>query len=199
MNCYPQSLERLMAESAKLPGIGPKSAQRLAFYILERGDDFAHGLASALIDAAEKLGECPVCFNIAEEGHCALCENKNRDDSVICVVESPRDIIPIERSGSFRGRYHVLGGLLSPMEGIGPGELHLKELLKRLEDEAVTEVILATSSNVEGEATAVYIADLLKPLGITVTRIAQGMPVGGDLEYIDEITLARALTGRREF
>lgn len=199
MNCYPQSLERLMAELAKLPGIGPKSAQRLAFYILERGDDFAHGLASALTDAAEKLGECPVCFNIAEEGHCALCENKNRDDSVICVVESPRDIIPIERSGSFRGRYHVLGGLLSPMEGIGPGELHLKELLKRLEDEAVTEVILATSSNVEGEATAVYIADLLKPLGITVTRIAQGMPVGGDLEYIDEITLARALTGRREF
>lgn len=199
MNCYPQSLERLMAELAKLPGIGPKSAQRLAFYILERGDDFAHGLASALTDAAEKLGECPVCFNIAEEGHCALCENKSRDDSVICVVESPRDIIPIERSGSFRGRYHVLGGLLSPMEGIGPGELHLKELLKRLEDEAVTEVILATSSDVEGEATAVYIADLLKPLGITVTRIAQGMPVGGDLEYIDEITLARALTGRREF
>lgn len=199
MNCYPQSLERLMAELAKLPGIGPKSAQRLAFYILERGDGFAHGLASALTDAAEKLGECPVCFNIAEEGHCTLCENKNRDDSVICVVESPRDIIPIERSGSFRGRYHVLGGLLSPMEGIGPGELHLKELLKRLEDEAVTEVILATSSDVEGEATAVYIADLLKPLGITVTRIAQGMPVGGDLEYIDEITLARALTGRREF
>lgn len=199
MNCYPQSLERLMAELAKLPGIGPKSAQRLAFYILERGDGFAHGLASALTDAAEKLGECPVCFNIAEEGHCALCENKSRDDSVICVVESPRDIIPIERSGSFRGRYHVLGGLLSPMEGIGPGELHLKELLKRLEDEAVTEVILATSSDVEGEATAVYIADLLKPLGITVTRIAQGMPVGGDLEYIDEITLARALTGRREF
>lgn len=199
MNCYPQSLERLMAELAKLPGIGPKSAQRLAFYILERGDGFAHGLASALTDAAEKLGECPVCFNIAEEGHCALCENKSRDDSVICVVESPRDIIPIERSGSFRGRYHVLGGLLSPMEGIGPGELHLKELLKRLEDEAITEVILATSSDVEGEATAVYIADLLKPLGITVTRIAQGMPVGGDLEYIDEITLARALTGRREF
>lgn len=188
-----------MAELAKLPGIGPKSAQRLAFYILERGGEFASGLASALTDAAEKLGECPVCFHIAEEGHCALCENKNRDDSVICVVESPRDIVPIERSGSFRGRYHVLGGLLSPMEGVGPGELHLKELLKRLESEEVTEVILATGSDVEGEATAVYIADLLKPTGITVTRIAQGMPVGGDLEYIDEITLARALDGRREF
>ena len=199
MNCFPQSLERLMAELAKLPGIGPKSAQRLAFHILDRGAENAASLAKALTDAAEKLGECPVCFNIAEEGHCALCDDINRDDTVICVVESPRDIVPIERSGSFHGRYHVLGGLLSPMDGIGPGELHLKELLKRLENEEVTEVILATGSNVEGEATAVYIADLLKPLGITVTRIAQGMPVGGDLEYIDEITLARALTGRREF
>ena len=199
MNCFPQSLERLMAELAKLPGIGPKSAQRLAFHILDRGAENAASLAKALTDAAEKLGECPVCFNIAEEGHCALCDDINRDDTVICVVESPRDILPIERSGSFHGRYHVLGGLLSPMDGIGPGELHLKELLKRLENEEVTEVILATGSNVEGEATAVYIADLLKPLGITVTRIAQGMPVGGDLEYIDEVTLARALTGRREF
>ena len=199
MNCFPQSLERLMAELAKLPGIGPKSAQRLAFHILDRGAENAASLAKALTDAAEKLGECPVCFNIAEEGHCALCDDINRDDTVICVVESPRDILPIERSGSFHGRYHVLGGLLSPMDGIGPGELHLKELLKRLENEEVTEVIMATGSNVEGEATAVYIADLLKPLGITVTRIAQGMPVGGDLEYIDEITLARALTGRREF
>ena len=199
MNCFPQSLERLMAELAKLPGIGPKSAQRLAFHILDRGAENAESLAQALTDAAEKLGECPVCFNIAEEGHCALCDDPNRDDTVICVVESPRDIVPIERSGSFHGRYHVLGGLLSPMDGIGPAELHLKELLKRLENEEVTEVILATGSNVEGEATAAYIADLLKPLGITVTRIAQGMPVGGDLEYIDEITLARALTGRREF
>ena len=199
MNCFPQSLERLMAELAKLPGIGPKSAQRLAFHILDRGAENAASLAQALTDAAEKLGECPLCFNIAEEGHCALCDDINRDDTVICVVESPRDIVPIERSGSFHGRYHVLGGLLSPMDGIGPAELHLKELLKRLENEEVTEVILATGSNVEGEATAAYIADLLKPLGITVTRIAQGMPVGGDLEYIDEITLARALTGRREF
>ena len=199
MNCYPPSLERLMAELAKLPGIGPKSAQRLAFYILERGKENTESLASALIDAGEKLGECPVCFHIAEEGHCALCEDSSRDNSVICVVESSRDIIPIERSGSFHGRYHVLGGLLSPMEGIGPGELHLKELLKRLESEEVQEVIMATGSNVEGEATASYIADLLKPSGVKVTRIAQGMPVGGDLEYIDEITLARALAGRREF
>ena len=199
MNCFPQSLERLMAELAKLPGIGPKSAQRLAFHILDRGAENAASLAKALTDAAEKLGECPLCFNIAEEGHCALCDDPNRDDTVICVVESPRDIVPLERSGSFHGRYHVLGGLLSPMDGIGPAELHLKELLKRLENEEVTEVILATGSNVEGEATAAYIADLLKPLDIKVTRIAQGMPVGGDLEYIDEITLARALTGRREF
>ena len=199
MNCFPQSLERLMAELAKLPGIGPKSAQRLAFHILERGPENAESLAQALTAAAEKLGECPVCFNIAEEGHCALCDDPNRDDTVICVVESPRDIVPLERSGSFHGRYHVLGGLLSPMDGIGPAELHLKELLKRLENEEVTEVILATGSKVEGEATAAYIADLLKPLDIKVTRIAQGMPVGGDLEYIDEITLARALTGRREF
>ena len=188
-----------MAELAKLPGIGPKTAQRLAFHILDRGPDAANRLAEALNEAAAKLGECPVCFHIAEEGHCALCDDKTRDDSVLCVVESSRDIIPIERSGSFHGRYHVLGGLLSPMEGIGPAELHLKELLKRLEDDTVTEVILATGSNVEGEATAVYIADLLKPLDITVTRIAQGMPVGGDLEYIDEITLAKALAGRREF
>lgn len=188
-----------MAELAKLPGIGPKSAQRLAFHILDRGAENAASLAKALTDAAEKLGECPLCFNIAEEGHCALCDDPNRDDTVICVVESPRDIVPLERSGSFHGRYHVLGGLLSPMDGIGPAELHLKELLKRLENEEVTEVILATGSNVEGEATAAYIADLLKPLDIKVTRIAQGMPVGGDLEYIDEITLARALTGRREF
>lgn len=199
MNCYPQSLERLMAELSKLPGIGPKSAQRLAFYILEQGKDSALSLAVALTDATEKLGECPVCFNIAEEGHCAICEDSSRDDSVICVVESPRDVLPIERSGSFQGRYHILGGLLSPMEGIGPGDIHLKELLQRLQDETVQEVILATGSNVEGEATAAYIADLLKPAGIRVTRIAQGMPVGGDLEYIDEITLARALAGRREF
>lgn len=198
MKCYPRSLERLMAELSKLPGIGPKSAQRLAFYILDRGSDFAGNLAEALTDAAERLGECPVCFNIAEEGHCALCEDSSRDESVICVVESPRDIIPIENSGSFKGVYHVLGGLLSPMEGIGPSDIHLKELVKRVENEVVTEVILATGSNVEGEATASFIGDMLKPAGIRVTRIAQGMPVGGDLEYIDEITLARALSGRRE-
>lgn len=199
MNCYPPSLERLMAELSKLPGIGPKSAQRLAFYILERGKESALSFAAALTDATEKLGECPVCFNIAEEGHCAICEDTSRDDRVICVVETPRDVLPIERSGSFQGRYHILGGLLSPMEGIGPGDIHLKELLQRLQDDTVEEVILATGSNVEGEATAAYIADLLKPAGIRVTRIAQGMPVGGDLEYIDEITLARALAGRREF
>ena len=199
MNCFPESLEKLIAELSKLPGIGPKTAQRLAFHILEQKNNGAERLASALVTAAEKLAECPVCFHIAEEGHCALCDDKSRDDSVICVVESPRDVLPIERSGSFHGRYHILGGLLSPMDGIGPTELHIRELLKRLENEEVKEVILATGSNVEGEATASYLADLLKPLGLIVTRIAQGMPVGGDLEYIDEITLAKALTGRREF
>ena len=199
MNCYPPSLERLIAELAKLPGIGPKSAQRLAFHILDHGDDRGGNLAAALTDAAAKLGECPVCFHVAENGRCNICDDNSRDDSVICVVESSRDIIPIERSGSFRGRYHVLGGLLSPMEGVGPAELHLKELLQRLEGDGVKEVIVATGSNVEGEATAVYLSELLKPLGVTVTRIAQGMPVGGDLEYIDEITLAKALAGRREF
>ncbi len=199
MNCYPQSLARLMEVLAKLPGVGPKTAQRLAFFILEQGKNGAAEFSDALLDVAAKITTCPVCFNIAEEGHCALCEDLNRDNTMICVVESARDIIPMEKSGSFKGRYHVLGGLISPMEGIGPKELHVKELLKRLEDGVVQEVIMATGANVEGEATAVYLADLLKPLVPKITRIAQGMPVGGDLEYIDEITLAKALTGRREF
>lgn len=199
MNCYPQSLARLMEVLAKLPGVGPKTAQRLAFFILEQGKTGAAELSDALLDVAAKITTCSVCFNIAEEGHCALCEDLSRDNTMICVVESARDIIPMEKSGSFKGRYHVLGGLISPMEGIGPRELHVKELLKRLEDGVVQEVIMATGANVEGEATAVYLADLLKPLVPKITRIAQGMPVGGDLEYIDEITLAKALTGRREF
>ncbi len=199
MNCYPQSLARLMEVLAKLPGVGPKTAQRLAFFILEQGKTGAAEFSDALLDVAAKITTCPVCFNIAEEGRCALCEDLSRDNTMICVVESARDIIPMEKSGSFKGRYHVLGGLISPMEGIGPRELHVKELLERLEDGAVQEVIMATGANVEGEATAVYLADLLKPLVPKITRIAQGMPVGGDLEYIDEITLAKALTGRREF
>ncbi len=199
MNCYPQSLARLMEVLAKLPGVGPKTAQRLAFFILEQGKTGAAEFSDALLDVAAKITTCPVCFNIAEEGRCALCEDLSRDNTMICVVESARDIIPMEKSGSFKGRYHVLGGLISPMEGIGPRELHVKELLKRLEDGVVQEVIMATGANVEGEATAVYLADLLKPLVPKITRIAQGMPVGGDLEYIDEITLAKALTGRREF
>ena len=199
MNCYPQSLARLMEVLAKLPGVGPKTAQRLAFFILEQGKTGAAEFSDALLDVAAKITTCPVCFNIAEEGRCALCEDLSRDNTMICVVESARDIIPMEKSGSFKGRYHVLGGLISPMEGIGPRELHVKELLERLEDGVVQEVIMATGANVEGEATAVYLADLLKPLVPKITRIAQGMPVGGDLEYIDEITLAKALTGRREF
>ena len=195
---YPASLQRLMDALAKLPGVGQKTAQRLAFYILEQGETEANVLADAVREVAEKVHFCPRCFNIAEGEVCEICADNRRDPSVICVVESARDIIPVEKSGSFKGYYHVLGGLLSPMDGIGPAELHVKELLHRLEEGAVTEIIMATGSSVEGEATAVYLGELLKPIVGHITRIAQGLPVGGELEYADEITLARALQGRRE-
>lgn len=198
MSFYPPSLEKLMDALAKLPGVGPKTAQRLAFHIMEQPGEEAALLAAAIGEVKEKLHFCPVCFNIAENEVCEICGDTQRVASVICVVESAKDIIPLEKSGSFRGYYHVLGGLISPMDGVGPGELHLKELLKRLEDNKVQEIIMATSSGVEGEATALYIGDLLRPLVPKITRIAQGLPVGGDLEYVDEITLARALQGRRD-
>lgn len=198
MSYYPPSLQKLMDALAKLPGIGPKTAQRLAFHIMEQPKSEAIFLADALKEVKEKLHFCPVCFNIAEGPVCEICADPKRDVSLLCVVEAARDIIPLEKSGSFRGYYHVLGGLISPMEGIGPGELHVKELLARLADNTVEEIIMATSSGVEGEATAVYLSDLLRPLTPKITRIAQGMPVGGDLEYVDELTLARALQGRRD-
>lgn len=170
----------------------------MALYILDKGAAESRELAEAIAELSEKLHYCPVCFHIAEGELCAVCGDDKRDRRVICVVESPKDIIPIERSGSYRGLYHVLGGVLSPMEGVGPKELHVRELLLRLEDGAVEEIILATGSQVEGEATAVYLADLLKPLVSKISRIAQGLPVGGDLEYADEVTLTRALEGRRD-
>ena len=198
MEYYPPSLLNLIDGLSKLPGIGPKTAQRLAFHILTAGESEADVLAKAIAEVPRKVRFCCVCFNISEEEECSVCTDTHRDRSKICVVEAARDIIPIEKSGSYRGLYHVLGGLISPMEGIGPKELHVEALLYRLSKGDVEEVIFAVSSNVEGEATALYLADLLKPLVAKVSRIASGLPVGGDLDFVDEITLARALQGRRD-
>lgn len=198
MEYYPPSLLNLIDGLSKLPGIGPKTAQRLAFHILTAGESEADVLAKAIAEVPRKVRFCRVCFNISEEEECSVCTDTHRDRSKICVVEAARDIIPIEKSGSYRGLYHVLGGLISPMEGIGPKELHVEALLYRLSKGDVEEVIFAVSSNVEGEATALYLADLLRPLVAKVSRIASGLPVGGDLDFVDEITLARALQGRRD-
>jgi recombination protein RecR len=195
---YTGSLRRLIDELGRLPGIGPKSAQRIAFHLLKVPDEDARRLAEAIIEVKEKTALCAVCLNIAETGElCPICADDRRDTSVLCVVEDPRDIVAVERTGQFRGRYHVLHGALNPLEGVGPDQLRVAELLARLEPEGVTEVILCTNPNLEGEATALYLARLLSPLGLTVTRIASGLPVGGDLEYADELTLGRALEGRR--
>jgi recombination protein RecR len=185
-------------ELGRLPGIGPKSAQRIAFHLLKVAKEDATRLARAIIEVKERTVLCSVCFNIGIAERCAICADDRRDGSVLCVVEDPRDIVAVERTREFRGRYHVLGGALSPIEGVGPEQLRVRELLGRLEPEAVVEVILCTNPNLEGEATAMYLARLLKPLGIKTTRIASGLPVGGDLEYADELTLGRALEGRRE-
>jgi recombination protein RecR len=195
---YTASLRRLIDELGRLPGVGPKSAQRIAFYLLKVPDEEARRLAEAVVEVKEKTSLCPICLNIAESGElCPICADDRRDTSVMCVVEDARDIVAVERTGQFRGRYHVLHGALNPLEGIGPDQLRVGELLARLESEGVTEVILCTNPNLEGEATALYLARLLGPLGLTVTRIASGLPVGGDLEYADELTLGRALEGRR--
>jgi recombination protein RecR len=188
----------LVDELGRLPGIGPKSAQRIAFYLLKAAPEDAKRLAKAVIEAKERVSWCRRCFNFAEGDLCVYCRDDRRDPSVLCVVEEPRDIVAVERTQEFRGRYHVLLGAISPIEGIGPEQLKIKELLARVGDEGVKEVILATNPNIEGEATAMYLARLLKPLGLRVTRIASGLPVGGDLEYADEVTLGRALEGRRE-
>lgn len=182
----------------RLPGIGTKSAQRLAFHLLKAPADEAMGLANAIREAKEKVAICRTCFNVSEAELCGFCRDNRRDGSLVCVVEEPGDIIAVERTQEFRGRYHVLGGHISPIDGIGPDDLRIRELLRRLESDEVKEVILCTNPTVEGEATAIYIANLMRTLGVKVTRIASGLPVGGDLEYADEITLGRALEGRRE-
>lgn len=182
----------------RLPGIGTKSAQRLAFHLLKAPADEAMALAIAIKTAKEKVAICRICFNVSESENCGFCRDPRRDGSVVCVVEEPGDIIAVERTQEFRGRYHVLGGHISPIDGIGPDDLRIRELLQRMETGEVKEVILCTNPTVEGEATAIYLANLLRPLGAKVTRIASGLPVGGDLEYADEITLGRALEGRRE-
>ena len=182
----------------RLPGIGAKSAQRLAFHLLRAPAEEANALAGAIRSAKERVTICSECFNVSEGERCRYCRDERRDGTIVCVVEEPGDIIAVERTQEFRGRYHVLGGHISPMDGVGPDDLHVRELLTRIGRGEVKEVILATNPTVEGEATAIYLANLLKPLGARVTRIASGLPVGGDLEYADEITLGRALEGRRE-
>lgn len=198
MNIYEGPVQALIDELGRLPGVGPKSAQRIAFYLLKADAVDAKRLASAIVDAKDRVSWCHRCYNIAEGDLCHFCRDERRDAHVICVVEESRDIVAVERTGEFKGLYHVLQGAISPIEGIGPEQLRVKELLARVGDDNVTEVILATNPNIEGEATAMYLARLLKPLGISVTRIASGLPVGGDLEYADEVTLGRALEGRRE-
>jgi len=195
---YTPPLQSLIDELGRLPGVGPKSAQRLAFHILKIAPEDARRLADAIIVVKERTTLCSRCYNIAEGELCMMCTDPRRDSSILCVVEDPRDIVAVERTGEFRGRYHVLHGALNPIEGVGPEQIRVRELLGRLDTEEVREIILCTNPNLEGEATAMYLARLLKPLGLSVTRIASGLPVGGDLEYADELTLGRALEGRRE-
>ena len=195
---YPSvSVERAISEFAKLPGIGRKSAQRIVFYLLKVSKGDVQKLAEALLDIKEKVQFCSVCYNITEIDPCDICSNPRRDAHILCVVEEANDVLAIEKTGQFQGKYHVLGGALSPLEGVGPDDLRIKELMTRLGD-GVSEVILATNPNAEGEATAVYLEKLIKPLRIRISRIARGIPVGGDLEYADIVTLAQSLEGRRE-
>ena len=191
-------LAKLIEHFRALPGNGAKTAVRLAYHVLDMDAGEARALAGAIIEAKEKIGFCNTCFNLSDRNPCAICASAERDHSLICVVEQPQDVAAMERMRDFRGVYHVLHGALSPLEGVGPGDIRIKELLGRLADETVKEVIMATNPNVEGEATAMYIAKLLKPMGLKVTRIAHGLPVGGDLEYADEVTLSKAMENRRE-
>ena len=194
---YIAPLAKLVEQFRSLPGIGAKSAVRLAYHILEMDRSKAESLAKAIMEAKAKVTYCSICFNITDQDPCAICQSEGRDRSVLCVVEEPRDVMAMERTREFRGLYHVMHGALSPLEGVGPDDIRIKELLQRVGAEPVTEVIMATDPDVEGEATAMYVAKLLKPLGISVTRIAHGLPVGGDLEYADEVTLGKALENRR--
>ncbi len=198
MAIYAGPVQDLIDELGKLPGVGPKSAQRIAFHLLKLPKLDATRLALAITDAKDKVAWCTRCFNVSEGELCGICTDDRRDATVICVVEEPKDLVAVEKTQEFSGRYHVLQGAISPIEGIGPDQLRVKELLVRLDPEGVKEIILCTNPNIEGEATAMYLGRLLKPLGLTVTRIASGLPVGGDLEYADELTLGRALEGRRD-
>ncbi|ELC7927434.1 recombination protein RecR [Listeria monocytogenes] len=195
---YPEPITKLIDSFMKLPGIGPKSAARLAFYVLDMKEDDVLDFAKALVDAKRNLNFCSVCGHITDKDPCYICADTSRDRSVICVVQESKDVIAMEKMRDFHGLYHVLHGTISPMDGIGPEDINIPDLLKRLQDDTIEEVILATNPNVEGEATAMYISRLLKPSGIKVTRIAHGLPVGGDLEYADEVTLSKAMEGRRE-
>ena len=198
MSYYAVPVARLVEEFQKLPGIGHKTAQRLAFHVLNMPMEKVQGLSAAILEAKQKTKYCSVCSNLTDVDPCPLCSGASRDKTAICVVQDPRDVVAMERMREFKGLYHVLHGAISPMEGIGPEDIKIKELLRRLGSGDIKEVILATNPNIEGEATAMYISKLIKPLGIKVTRIAHGIPVGGDLEYADEVTLAKALEGRRE-
>jgi len=198
MPIHSKSLQRLISALHRLPGIGPKSAQRLAFHILKSSRAEANELAQAILAAKEKMKSCSVCGNITDSDPCLICDDSTRDGSTICVVEQPQDIFVFEKMGEYKGTYHVLMGALSPLDGVGPDDLKIKELVTRIEQGNIREVIIGTNPNVEGEATAAYLSKLIKPLGVKVTQLAQGMPMGSDLEYADEVTLAKALEGRRE-
>ncbi len=198
MSYYAEPIARLLEELERLPGVGPKSAQRMAFFLLKGDDAAAQRLSDAIVEVKRQIHFCSRCFNFAAEDLCEYCADPRRDPAILCVVEEPRDVVAIERTGEFHGLYHVLQGAISPIDGIGPEQLRAHELIERLADGSVAEVVIATNPNIEGETTALYLSRLIKPLGIKVTRIASGLPVGGDLEYADEVTLGRALEARRE-
>ena len=195
----PEPLDRLISELSRLPGVGPKTAQRLAFHLLRADRQRAESLAQAIVDMKARIGFCERCYNIAEGSLCAICSSARRDATLLCVVESPLDVLAVERTSEFAGLYFVLNGVISPIDGVGPDQIHVPQLLDRVRGDGVAEVIVATDADIEGEATAVYLQRALAPLGVQVTRPAHGLPVGGDLEYADELTLARAITGRRSF
>jgi recombination protein RecR len=198
MAFYAKPIDQLIEALTKLPGIGRKTASRLAFFILRNSLSEAQGLARAILDVKEKIHLCSICFNLTDEDPCQICKDERRDKESLCVVENPNDLIAIENTGEFNGRYHVLHGTISPLEGVGPDDLKIKELMERLRREKIWEVILATNPTVEGGATALYLTDLIRPLGVRVTRIAYGIPMGGEIEYVDGMTLSKALEGRRE-
>ncbi|MDB8852726.1 recombination mediator RecR [Peptostreptococcus anaerobius] len=198
MENYSEPIDRLINEFSKLPGVGRKTAQRLAFHVINMNENDVKGLAKALVDVKQEIKYCSVCCNISDSDVCTICSNSHRDASTICVVEDPRDVAAMERTKDYNGKYHVLNGVISPLDGVGPEMLNIKELISRLGDGQVKELIMATNPTIEGEATAMYISRLVKPMGVKVTRIAHGLPVGGDLEYADDVTISKALEGRRE-